>query len=215
MKKILLSICFLAGSMSLMATNDTIKLELPEYDIDYAQANYYESGGKAYYKFIIGNEVEDTPELRLETQTDSKTHIQGSHDIIIDANISRLTLLVESVETEFPLTKASLWLKYIEDNIDGDPVYDILSVVTASDGKIYKYKGRLPIYAYDEDDSMSFIALEDTVDDSVVDPETSGGSATAVENTSASTSAQKLLRDNQILIEKNGKVFNALGVEVR
>ena len=38
---------------------------------------------------------------------------------------------------------------------------------------------------------------------------------TAVEDVAAGTKAVKVIRDGQLLIEKNGKTYNVMGAEVR
>ena len=222
MKKISLLLSLVLCSLSLMATNDTIDLALPEYEINYAQVNFYTSAGQMYHKFIIGNDMEDVPELRMETATSTKTHIQGSHEIITESNISRLTLMLGSVETELTFSKALLWLKYTGNkSIDGDAIYDIVAFAHATDGLYYLYKGALPIGAFDEDvldgeGNLTPFALEDEVDDSVVEPELpEEGPTTAIDNISADSAAQKIFIDGQIYILRGEKVYTLQGQEVR
>jgi hypothetical protein len=91
-------------------------------------------------------------------------------------------------------------------------MYDILAVVWASDGKIYRFEKNMAVQAYDGDDP---IKLEDAVDSSVVEPELPDDTPTAIENTSALNSAKKRFVNGQLIIEKNGRTFNAQGAQVK
>ena len=221
-KKLFFSLCLSLVCLSAMAANDTINLATT-YVIDYAQANYYTSGGQTYFTFIISND-DEVPDLRLETPTAFKTKIQGSHDVILDANLSSLTLMVESVETELTLSNAQLWLKFTGKNIDGDPEYDILAFAKASDGKYYLYRGHLPVYAYDYDNVDSngepaLLALEDEVDDAVVEPEliVIDNNPTGINQTTNDQlpTTNKVFRDGHFFILRGDKTYTVTGQEVR
>ena len=221
-KKLFFSLCLSLVCLSAMAANDTINLATT-YVIDYAQANYYTSGGQTYFTFIISND-DEVPDLRLETPTAFKTKIQGSHEVILDANLSSLTLLVESVETELTLSNAQLWLKFTGKNIDGDPEYDILAFAKASDGKYYLYRGNLPVYAYDFDNldgngDPTVLALDDEADDAVVEPEliVIDDNPTGINQTTNDQlpTTDKVFRDGHFFILRGEKVYTVTGQEVR
>lgn len=220
-KKLFFSLCLSLVGLSAMAANDTINLATT-YVIDYAQANYYTSGGQTYFTFIISND-DEVPDLRLETPTAFKTKIQGSHEVILDANLSSLTLMVESVETELTLSNAQLWFKFTGKNIDGDPEYDILAFAKASDGKYYLYRGNLPVYAYDYDNvdgsgDPALLALEDEVDDAVVEPEliVIDDNPTGINQTTNDQlpTTNKVFRDGHFFILRGDKVYTITGQEV-
>ena len=224
MKKLFFTICLAFVSLNAMATNDTISLATDEYGIDDVQANYYTVAGESYYTFIISNFNDEIPSLRFETPASSKTQIQGTRDVIMTTNLSSLTLLVDEEETELTFTDALFWLKFVDTNNDGDAVYDIVAIVNASDGNIYSYKGRLPIYAYDYDDLDEFdmpnyIVLQDEVDDSIVEPDTDSGDTTAIDNIKTSESANtiKYIDDcgNVRIVLPDGRVYNIVGASVK
>ena len=221
-KKLFFSLCLSLVCLSAMAANDTINLATT-YVIDYAQANYYTSGGQTYFTFIISND-DEVPDLRLETPTAFKTKIQGSHEVILDANLSSLTLMVESVETELTLSNAQLWLKFTGKNIDGDPEYDILAFAKASDGKYYLYRGNLPVYAYDFDNldgsgDPTVLALDDEVDAAVVEPEliVIDDNPTGINQTTNDQlpTTNKVFRDGHFFILRGDKVYTVTGQEVK
>ena len=221
-KKLFFSLCLSLVCLSAMAANDTINLATT-YVIDYAQANYYTSGGQTYFTFIISND-DEVPDLRLETPTAFKTKIQGSHEVILDANLSSLTLMVESVETELTLSNAQLWFKFTGKNIDGDPEYDILAFAKASDGKYYLYRGHLPVYAYDYDNvdgsgDPTVLALDDEADDAVVEPEliVIDDNPTGINQTTNDQlpTTNKVFRDGRLFIQRGDKVYTVTGQEVR
>ena len=222
-KKLFFSLCLSLVCLSAMAANDTINLATA-YVIDDVQANYYTSGGQTYFTFIISNYDDEIPALRLETPTAFKTKIQGSHDVILDANLSSLTLLVESVETELTLSNAQLWLKFTGKNIDGDPEYDILAFAKASDGKYYLYRDHLPVYAYDYDNVDSngdpaLLALDDEVDDAVVEPEliVIDNNPTGINQTTNDQlpTTNKVFRDGHFFILRGDKIYTVDGREVK
>ena len=221
-KKLFFSLCLSLVCLSAMAANDTINLATT-YVIDYAQANYYTSGGQTYFTFIISND-DEVPDLRLETPTAFKTKIQGSHEVILDANLSSLTLMVESVETELTLSNAQLWLKFTGKNIDGDPEYDILAFAKASDGKYYLYRGNLPVYAYDFDNldgngEPALLALEDEVDDAVVEPELividDNPTGISLTTNDQLPTTNKVFRDGHLYILRGDKIYTVDGREVK
>ena len=222
-KNLFFSLCLSLVCLSAMAANDTINLATA-YVIDDVQANYYTSGGQTYFTFIISNYDDEIPALRLETPTAFKTKIQGSHEVILDANLSSLTLLVESVETELTLSNAQLWLKFTGKNIDGDPEYDILAFAKASDGKYYLYRGHLPVYAYDFDNldgngDPTVLALDDEVDDAVVEPEliVIDDNPTGINQTTNDQlpTTNKVFRDGHFFILRGDKVYTVTGQEVK
>ena len=222
-KNLFFSLCLSLVCLNAMAANDTINLATT-YVIDDVQANYYTSGGQTYFTFIISNYDDEIPALRLETPTAFKTKIQGSHEVILDANLSSLTLMVESVETELTLSNAQLWLKFTGKNIDGDSEYDILTFAKASDGKYYLYRGHLPVYAYDFDNldgngDPTVLALEDEVDDAVVEPELImiDDNPTGINQTTNDQlpTTNKVFRDGRLFIQRGDKVYTVTGQEVR
>lgn len=221
MKKLFFLLCLLMGSMSLMATNDTIDLTLPAYSIDAAQVNYYTSGGKNYFKFIMWNDADDYPELRFEAPATSKTHIQGSHEVIIESNLSRFT---GSDLTEIALTRGQFWAKYTgSKNVDGDPIYQVLAFGKGTNDLYYLFRGQLPFSAVDETnpDGEGYptpYALEDEEDAAVTEPEISNGSATGIDEIStvnSQISTQKLLLDGQLYILRGDHTYDTQGKRIK
>jgi hypothetical protein len=192
------------------ANPDTVELTDDLYGIDYVQADYYVTGEPAqgYFTFAIMNYDDEYPEIHLDVNAPSKTQIQGEKTVNLE-----LSYLDLDDHTRLTLSKAFFWLKYTGKDVDfGYYMYDILAVVWASDGKIYRFEKNLAVEAYDGDDS---IELEDAVDSSVIEPELPDDTPTAIENTSALNSAKKRFVNGQLIIEKNGRTFNAQGAEVK
>ena len=165
MKKSLFSFCLLLGTVSLSATNDTINLADASFGINQVDASYYVSGNpaQAYYSFSIWNNDDDYPELRIEAKVTSDVYIQGTHDVDLDFSFLEL-----DAATRYTISKALFCLKFTGKNIDGDPLYDILAVVNASNGKVYRYEANIPVFAYDADDNP--IDLKDAIDEHIVIP---------------------------------------------
>ena len=165
MRKILFLLCLTLGTLSLSATNDTINLADASFGINQVDASYYVSGNpaQAYYSFSIWNNDDDYPELRIEAKVTSDVYIQGTHDVDLDFSFLEL-----DAATRYTISKALFCLKFTGKNIDGDPLYDILAVVNASNGKVYRYEANIPVFAYDADDNP--IDLKDAVDDHIVIP---------------------------------------------
>ena len=211
MKRLLFLFCLTLGTLSLWATNDTIDLTDPSYGIDQFDAYYYESGGQPYYSFSVWNFDDDYPELRIEAKVTTKEKIQGTQ--VVDLDYSFLD--IDDV-THYTFSKALFWLKYTgTKTIDGDPIYDIIAIVDASDNKVYQYRGTLPVYTYDRGAGNAIIPLTDVVDDSVVDPTINNGGATAIDNVNNNVVPQKLFRNGQVLIQRGEKVYTVTGQEVK
>ncbi len=91
--------------------------------------------------------------------------------------------------------------------IDGDPGS---TSTTAHEASVAVKAGEVRIAAGVKADStremLRFSVITFTKDD---------GGATAIDNTDAAVKATKVLRDGQVLILRDGKFFNALGVEVK
>ncbi|MBR5677245.1 MAG: InlB B-repeat-containing protein [Paludibacteraceae bacterium] len=165
MKKFLFLFCLTLGTLSLSATNDTINLSDASYGINQVDASYYVSGipAQAYYSFSIWNNNDDYPELRIEAKVNSDVYIQGTH--VIDLGY---TFLEFDDVTKYTVSQALFSLKFTGKDEWGDPWYDILAVVNASDGKVYRFEGNMPIYAYDADDNP--LDLKDTINPQMVIP---------------------------------------------
>jgi len=195
-----------------LGTPDTIDLSDAAFNIDYIQADYYVSGGKAYYTFSIMNYDTDYPALHVEVNATSKTKIQGLQDVIVES----FSYLDVDATTRFTFSQALLWFKYTGSDVFGEALYDILAYAKASDGNVYIYRGNMPIMAYDGDD---VIILEDEVDDTVVEPELpKDDPSTTINHISSQTSQiknHKLMIDGQLLILRGNELFNAQGTRVK
>ena len=194
-------------------SSDTIDLTESTYNIDDVEAFYYTSGGHAYFSFNIWNYDDEYPHISLDFETTSKTQIQGQHTI--DLPFSFLT--VNGTDT-LDLTKAIFWLKYTGLDGSGDPLYDILVILNASDGKVYKYKANMPVYAYDEDNSYQPIKMTDMIDVEIVEPEIpKEDPATGINPITnyQSPITNKILRDGQLLILRGNCTYTITGQEVK
>lgn len=196
----------------LFANPDTVELSDATYAIDYAQGDYYVTGelAKGYYTFAIMNWDTDYPEIHLDVNAASKTQIQGQKEVNLE-----FSYLALDENTKLTLSKAFFWLKFtgVDPNL-GDDMYDILAVVWASDGKIYRYKGNMAIYAYDENGDD--INLGDEIDAEVVEPELPDDTPTAIgEVPSDQVQSTTLLRNGQILILRGDKKYTITGLELQ
>ena len=196
--------------MQVMA-NDTIHLDDSQYSIDYVQAVYYSTGGQHFYTFTIANYDTDVPTLQVEMKAPDKNRIQGSQEVVIQ-DFTWLQLTDDS-NAKITFSKALFWLKYTSKNTDGDPEYDILFVGDSSDGNVYKYQANIAVFAYDDDNGGDPLALEDVVDDTIVDP-TIPTTPTALDETNVHIVPRKLFRDGQILIQRGDKTYTLQGQEV-
>ena len=217
-KKIYL-LCLLLGSMTYAFANDTIRLADSSFGIDDIEAFYYTSGGNNYYTFAISNYDTDVPTLHVEIPATDKTHIQGSHEVILTD--FTWIVMTDDLSNKIFFSRALFWLKFTGKNIDGDSEYDILFAGNASDGKVYLYRANMPVYAYDRNNGDAIIVLQDALDDSVVEPELphDDGPATDIENVSSSFQGgdrgRLILRDGQIFILRGDKTYTLTGQEVK
>ena len=199
-----------------LADPDTVEFTDAAYGIDYVQADYYETGEPklGYYTFAIMNYDDDYPEIHMDIKAPSKTKIQGQKEVNLD-----FSYLALDADTKLTLTKAFFWLKYTGKDVDfGYYMYDILAVVWASDGKVYRFQKNMSVEAYDE--NYDSITLEDEVDSSVLEPELPDDTPTAIDNTPFPSGegrgeASKLLHNGQILILRGDKTYTLQGQEVK
>ena len=196
----------------LFANPDTVELSDAAYAIDYAQGDYYVTGepAKGYYTFAIMNWDTDYPEIHLDVNAASKTQIQGQKEVNLE-----FSYLALDENTKLTLSKAFFWLKFtgVDPNL-GDDLYDILAVAWASDGKVYRYKGNMAIYAYDENGDD--INLEDEIDAEVVEPELPEDTPTAIDEVqSDQVQSTKVVRDGQIFILRGDKTYTLTGAELK
>ena len=199
-----------------LADPDTVELSDAAYAIDYAQGDYYVTGepAKGYYTFAIMNWDTDYPEIHLDVNAASKTQIQGQKEVNLE-----FSYLALDENTKLTLSKAFFWLKFtgVDPNL-GDDLYDILAVVWASDGKVYRYKGNMAIYAYDENGDD--INLEDEIDAEVVEPELPDDTPTAIDQIDSSSlqggdRGRLIFRDGNVYILRGEKVYTIDGRKVR
>ena len=211
MKKFLFTLCLCAGALNLFASKDTINLSDPMYAIDDIEAYYYTSGGQTYYSVSIWNYDSELPEFRIEVKATDKTHIQGLHETDLE-----FCFLDLDESTHLTVSKVVFWLKYTGKNIDGDSEYDIIAMADASDGKVYLYRGNMPVYAYDRDNGDAIIPLQDALDAEIVEPDIEDhGPATGINDVQGDeVQCTKVLRDGQIFIKRNGKLYNMNGIEL-
>ena len=228
MKKIYL-MCLLAGlainasaafASKSVTVKDTVDLTASQYGIDEVESFFYTSGGQDYYSYAIFNYDNDFPELRVEVKAPSRDHIQGLQDVVVET-FSWLQL-DSNKDNRVYFTKVLFWLKFTNKNIDGDSQYNILVVADGNDGKVYKFRTNMPVYAYEKDEinhTVSVIKLLDEVDDSVVEPKWNEDvdpvdPTTGLNNLGANTEARKVIRNGQIYILRDGKEYNILGAEL-
>ena len=212
----LVALCLLIGNATFVKANDTIHLDDSAYGIDYVQAVYYTTAGNHFFTFLITKEATDEPTLQIEMKAPDKTHIQGSQEVVLK-DFTWLDFTVDTYNDSITFSKVVFWLKFKEIDINGDPVYDILFVGDGSDDKVYKYKATIAIYAYDDDNGGAFLQLEDTVDDSVVEPVIDSGGATAIDSSSlqGGDRGRLILLDGQLFILRGDKVYTLTGAKVR
>ena len=240
MKKIYL-ICLLVGltinasavtfAGKSVTAKDTVDLTASQYGIDEVESFFYTSGGQDYCSYAIFNYDNDFPELRVEVKAASRDHIQGLQDVVVET--FSFLQLDENEGNRIYFTKVVFWLKFTNKNIDGDSQYNILIVADGNDGKVYKFRTNMPVYAYEKDEinhTVSVIKLLDEVDDSVVEPEFGGGNnpddpnnpndpndpTTSLNNLESGASfARKVIENGQIYILYNGQKFNILGAALQ
>lgn len=131
------------------------------------------------------------------------TYCQGT-DLIFN------TTVAGTLKIKYSNTGSSNGTRYVWVNgakIEGDPGS---TSTTAHEASVAVKAGEVRIAAGVKDDAtremLRFSVITFTKDD---------GGATAIDNTDAAVKATKVLRDGQVLILRDGKFFNALGVEVK
>jgi hypothetical protein len=205
-----------AAARKVVMSGDTVDLTEAQYEIDDVEAYYYTSGGKTYYSFSIWNYTAESPELRMEVLASSKTHIQGKHTV--DLAYSWINFKDEhDNDNKSTFSWAFFWLKYTGVDGLGDPLYDIVAIANASDGKVYTYRANMPIYAYDKDNNDDFIDLEDVVDPSVIEPK-DDEIPTGIEtifNEGSVIKGDKIMLGGQLFILRGEKVYTVTGQEVK
>ncbi len=227
MKKIYL-MCLVAGmainlqaeqrlAKELVMAKDTIDLTETQYGIDELESFFYTSGGVDYCSYAIFNYDNDWPELRIEVKAPSRDKIQGLQQVVVET-FSWLQM-DENRDSRVYFTKVVFWLKFTHKNIDGDSQYDILAVANGEDGKVYKFRTNMPVYAYEKDEinhTYTVIKLLDEVDDSIVEPELDGDDTpTPVETLERNAEgARKVIENGQLYIIKNGEKYNLLGTRI-
>ena len=184
-------------------TGKTIDMTGAQFGFTDVEAYYYELAGKAYYSFSIYNDDDDyLPELRVEYETASKTLIAGQHTVDLQASFLDL-----DEETRLLFSEASFQLTYVDKDAEGDLIYTIQFSGLASDGNTYVYNASMTVYAYDQDNKdlegyPTPIPLEDDQHQSI-------------DRISLKANSQKLIKNGQLIIFRDGKTYNALGAEVK
>lgn len=180
------------------AQAETIQLDA---DIDYVQATYSEVSGGATYTFLLTNYDNDAPAIRLQVNARSKTSIWGVYSP--DLTYSKLTIVGDPDDIDLTISSASLSIGFVSKDAFGDCTYTIHVEVVASDGNTYTYDGEQVIYAFDVDDDYEYIELDE-----------SAGPPTGLSHSKNAIAATKILRNGQVLIERNGKTYDAQGIRV-
>lgn len=100
---------------------------------------------------------------------------------------------------------AEIKLVYVSRDENGLATYDASFEAFCEDGNLYKGAVQIMVYTYKSSGSSSVIVpMSGEVD-----------TETGVENAEVATKASKRIENGQLIIRKNGKNFNAQGVEVR
>ncbi|MBO7367011.1 MAG: hypothetical protein J6U24_00220 [Paludibacteraceae bacterium] len=171
-------------------------------DVDYLQATYYSTGGKAYYTYTLQNYDTELPSLTLETEAASKTHINGAHSVI--TVYSSLEVEDGGGSKTLSISSATLSFSFVRVDFGGFSEYDVKIAAVASDGNTYTYNSAIVVNAFDADEGYAEIVLEDDEPTSAI--ETEARSAVKV---------QKYFENGRVVIEREGQKFDLRGVVVK
>ena len=188
-------------------TPDTPTTDTVITGLQYADAYYYtDEAGNAYWDFDLyvdwdAETYELTyPELYLMVDAaKSKTAINGTYGLYWAVV---WTSENDSVMSEEDATTGSLTIK----NVGNDGVYSFKGSFVATNGKTYTFDQEVELMAYDDDDNGEEIILSEEGTDT---PDVSG-----VEDVICNTKMVKVIKNGQMYIIREKKVYNLLGAQV-
>ena len=187
-------------------TPDTPTTDTVITGLQYADAYYYtDEEGIAYWDFDLYVDVDAEtyevtyPELYLMVDAaKSKTAINGTYGLYW-AGV--WTSANDSVVSEEDATTGSLTIK----NVGNDGIYSFKGSFVATNGKIYTFDQEVEVWAYDYDNDEEIILSEVGTDT----PDVSG-----VEDVIWNTKMVKVIKNGQMYIIREEKVYNLLGAQV-
>lgn len=184
-------------------TPDTPSIDTAITGLQYADAYYYtDEKGNAYWDFDLYADYDSEtfeliyPELYLMVDAaKSRTAINGTYGLYW-AGV--WTSKNDSVVSEEDATTGSLTIK----NIGNDGVYSFKGSFVAINGKTYTFDQEVELMAYDDDAGEDIILSEEETED----PDVSG-----VEDVIWNTKMVKVIKNGQMYIIREEKVYNLLG----
>ena len=187
-------------------TPDTPTTDTVITGLQYADAYYYtDEEGIAYWDFDLyvdwDAETDELtyPELYLMVDAaKSKTAINGTYRLYWAVV---WTSENDSVMSEENATTGSLTIK----NVGNDGIYSFKGSFVATNGKIYTFDQEVEVWAYDYDNDEEIILSEEGTDT----PDVSG-----VEDVIWNSKMVKVIKDGQMYIIREEKVYNLLGAQV-
>ena len=187
-------------------TPDTPTTDTVITGLQYADAYYYtDEEGIAYWDFdlYVYYDVETYgliyPELYLMVDAaKSKTAINGTYGLYW---AGLWTSANDSVMSEENATTGSLTIK----NVGNDGIYSFKGSFVATNGKTYTFDQEVELMAYDDDAGEEIILSEEGTDT----PDVSG-----VEDVIWNSKMVKVIKDGQMYIIREEKVYNLLGAQV-
>lgn len=187
-------------------TPDTPTTDTVITGLQYADAYYYtDEEGIAYWDFDLyvdwDAETDELtyPELYLMVDAaKSKTAINGTYGLYWAVV---WTSENDSVMSEENATTGSLTIK----NVGNDGIYSFKGSFVATNGKIYTFDQEVEVWAYDYDNDEEIILSEVGTDT----PDVSG-----VEDVICNTKMVKVIKNGQMYIIREKKVYNVLGAQV-
>ena len=163
----------------------------------YADAYYYEYDGVGYYDLDMYKDIDPEnyeytyPEVYVSIPAKSKTALNGTYEVWYAGYWSSANDSIEIDEETYGTITI--------ENVDNESNYSIQGSFVGTDGKTYIFNDVMNVWAFDYD-NYEEIVLNENGNTAVLDTPNKPNSTT-----------NKILRNGQLFIIRNGRIYTVLG----
>ena len=163
----------------------------------YADAYYYEYDGVGYYDLDMYKDIDlenyeyTYPEVYVSIPAKSKTALNGTYEVWYAGYWSSANDSIEIDEETYGTITI--------ENVDNESNYSIQGSFVGTDGKTYIFNDVMNVWAFDYD-NYEEIVLNENGNTAVLDTPNKPNSTT-----------NKILRNGQLFIIRNGRIYTVLG----
>jgi len=175
-------------------------------NVDWAQAKYWADYSEpGYYNYDLSFWEGEDNYATFDVYAEKEAALSGEYSVENERiGLGQYSKVIYNGATT-KVVDAEIKLVYVSRDENGLATYDASFEAFCEDGNLYKGAVEIMVYTYSgSGSSESIVPMSGEVD-----------TETGVENAVVAEKAAKRIENGQLIIRKNGKNFNAQGVEVR